>query len=194
MFQVIMCMFPGLAVIERGPELGSPTVVAIILGIVVSVTLNCVFNYILKDERSDRKQNTKNRRTVQRSVKCQEKEHHTDTGHNSEYSSTANKLRERRDKHGTDVYNYRRNDSRGISKKIIRLVGDSETACQIGDYSFWFGGETAEKYSAKEYAAVISEDTIVKEIYATLSEFGRLEDYADEYAYYAYYINEHLRK
>lgn len=82
---------------------------------------------------------------------------------------------------------------RAYRQGIIKLVGDDETVCQIGDYWFWFGGETAEAYSAKEYAACIPEDTIIQEIYKTLSDFKDTAGYEYEYLYYKYFISENLK-
>ena len=62
--------------------------------------------------------------------------------------------------------------------------------CGIGDYWFYFGGQTAEDMSASEYLANVPKDEIVKEILDTLEDFRHAPDFAEEYGYYEAFLNE----
>lgn len=62
--------------------------------------------------------------------------------------------------------------------------------CQIGEYTFYFGGQTAEDMSAAEYLADVPEDDVVKEILGALEDFRHVPDFTDEYGYYEAFLNE----
>lgn len=81
----------------------------------------------------------------------------------------------------------------GLRDGVVRLVTDpnmeSGTVCQIGEFWFYFGGETAEDMTPEEYMKCIPIDDIANEIFDALDSFKK-DDFEDEYAYYA----EVLRK
>ncbi len=76
----------------------------------------------------------------------------------------------------------------GIRAKLIQFVVDpnmeSGTVCQIGDNWFYFGGLTAEELNPEEYLSCVPEDDIVSEIFDTLDDFRKDEEFKDEYEYY----------
>lgn len=94
----------------------------------------------------------------------------------------------------------------GYKQGIIKLTTEEEycgnisandeyegVICQIGEYWFWFGGEKAEEYTAKEYKNNIPEETIIDEIFDTLSAFSEdLDTFEDEYLYYYYFLKENI--
>lgn len=86
----------------------------------------------------------------------------------------------------------------GLRKGYIKLIIDpnmeSGTVCQIGDNWFYFGGMTAEDMSPEEFSHCIPEGDIVREIYETLDDFPKHEEYQDEYAYYDAFLAEQYYK
>ena len=62
--------------------------------------------------------------------------------------------------------------------------------CSIGDYWFYFGGQSAEDMSASEYLANVPKDEIAKEILGTLENFRHDPGFTDEYGYYEAFQNE----
>lgn len=83
----------------------------------------------------------------------------------------------------------------GYNKGLIELIkspnGDG-IVCQIGDYWFYFGGETASMYDdIEEYKSVTLTSCIVNDIYETLEEFFNTGgEFEDEYLYYECYLRE----
>ena len=76
--------------------------------------------------------------------------------------------------------------------KIVDSPNDDGAVCQIGDNWFYFGGQTAEEYTAKEYKRFVPEKDIVNEIFDALDDFKDSgEEFDDEYLYYELYLNEH---
>lgn len=84
----------------------------------------------------------------------------------------------------------------GLKAGLIRLETDpnmgSGTVCAIGDNWFYFGGTTAEEMDPSEYVKNVPEEDIVFSIYDVLEDFGKHEDFRDEYLYYAYFLQERL--
>lgn len=83
---------------------------------------------------------------------------------------------------------------RGYNQGLIKLIaspnGDG-IACQIGDYWFYFGGQTAEEFDdVEEYKSVMLTSDIIKDIYEVLKEFKT--EFEDEYLYYYAYLKENL--
>lgn len=83
----------------------------------------------------------------------------------------------------------------GIRSGNVLFVVDphmeSGTVCKIGDYWFYFGGETAEEMQPAEYLRAVPMDDIVDEVYDTLEGFRmNREEFKDEYAYYEAYLIE----
>lgn len=65
--------------------------------------------------------------------------------------------------------------------------------CFIGDGWFYFGGETAERYSnVKAFRQDVTEDVILKDIYGVLEAFAASKDGELEYAYYDSYLHENI--
>lgn len=84
---------------------------------------------------------------------------------------------------------------RGIASGVVRFIVDpnleSGTVCAIGDYWFYFGGETAEHESPKEYLKHVPIEDVVGEIISVLNEFLLDEDtFGDEYKYYEAVLKE----
>lgn len=83
----------------------------------------------------------------------------------------------------------------GFHKGLVSVVdspcGDG-TVCSIGGSWFYFGGQSAEEMTAKEYLANVPEQDIAREIYDTLQEFERDEAFRDEFRYYDAYLSERL--
>ena len=69
------------------------------------------------------------------------------------------------------------------------LNGDG-AVCQIGEYTFYFGGQEAEDITAAEYLTNVPKDEIAKEILGTLEDFRHDSGFADEYGYYEAFLNE----
>lgn len=81
---------------------------------------------------------------------------------------------------------------RGIIELIISPHNDG-VVCQIGEYWFYFGGHTAERYrSVAEYKAAIPEEDIINDIFITLNDFLPNKETKDEYSYYKHYLLEKL--
>lgn len=82
----------------------------------------------------------------------------------------------------------------GYDSAVIKLISspsDNGIAAQIGDNYFYFGGHTATAYdNVDEYKDEVPKDVIVQEIFDTLNDFAKHEEYKDEYDYYSYYLNE----
>lgn len=92
---------------------------------------------------------------------------------------------------------------KGIELKVIRLEADPHgcngrgTVCAIGEYWFYFGGETAEELTPDEYQENVPMEEIIDEIFDVLEEFRKTEDFAGEYGYYLSVLFEtcaHLSK
>lgn len=92
---------------------------------------------------------------------------------------------------------------KGIESKVIRLEADPHgcngrgTVCAIGEYWFYFGGETAEELTPDEYQENVPMEEIVDEIFDVLEEFRKTDDFAGEYGYYLSMLFEtcaHLSK
>lgn len=76
--------------------------------------------------------------------------------------------------------------------KIVDSPNDDGAVCQIGANWFYFGGQTAEEHTAKEYKRFVPEKDIVNEIFDALDDFrGSGEEFDDEYLYYELYLKEH---
>ena len=78
---------------------------------------------------------------------------------------------------------------RGIARGAVRFIVDPNmgagTVCAIGDNWFYFGGETAEQESPKEYLEHVPIEDIVGDIMNVLNDFClQPETFGDEYAYY----------
>lgn len=85
--------------------------------------------------------------------------------------------------------------SQAYDKGLVRIINspDSDGAvCQIGDDWFYFGGITAEENTAESYIRHVPKENIVSEIFDTLEEFRKSEDFFDEYAYLSAFIQEQL--
>lgn len=78
--------------------------------------------------------------------------------------------------------------AKGLRSGLISLVKNPQqeigTVCQIGEYWFYFGGETAEEYDPKEFQDNVPFDDIVSEIYDTLMAFKEESPINTEYFYY----------
>lgn len=81
-----------------------------------------------------------------------------------------------------DAYN------EGLVKIIDSPFGDG-AVCQIGEYWFYFGGETAEEMTASEYVASVPKEDIINEIITALDDFYGNEMFEYEYPYYFAIIN-----
>lgn len=81
----------------------------------------------------------------------------------------------------------------GIERSAVRFVEDpnmgSGTVCQIGDNWFYFGGETAEGCTPKEYVNATPRCDLIQEVYVAL-EGLRAAGEEDEYRYYDTYLTE----
>ena len=78
--------------------------------------------------------------------------------------------------------------------KITKSPFNDGIVCQIGEYWFYFGGESASEYTnPDEYVYDMSHDEIVNDIFETLEDF-RLDriagEFVDEYNYYEAYLRE----
>ena len=73
--------------------------------------------------------------------------------------------------------------------KIIDSPHDDGTVCKIGEYWFYFGGETEAEMTASEYIANVSKENIINEIITVLDDFYGDETFEDEYGYYFAIIN-----
>ena len=80
----------------------------------------------------------------------------------------------------------------GIKEHLVEFTLDpnmgSGTVCRIGDWWFYFGGETAEEMNPDEFLKCVPEDDIVDEIFEALESFRQNEECADEYEYYDYVL------
>ena len=77
----------------------------------------------------------------------------------------------------------------------IRLVTDPNmergTVCQIGDFWFYFGGETAEEMGPEEYRQNVPAVDIAREVFDVLKCFQQDGGmFLDEYDYYEAYLRE----
>ncbi len=76
---------------------------------------------------------------------------------------------------------------RGYRNGTIYLIDcphSDGTACQIGEYWFYFGDKTTDDYTSEEYRKRVPEDEIVSNIFEALEEMRNLEDFENEYWYY----------
>ncbi len=73
--------------------------------------------------------------------------------------------------------------------KIIDSPHNNGAVCRIGEYWFYFGGETAEEMTASEYISNTPKEDIINEITTTLDDFYGCEALEDEYGYYFSIIN-----
>ena len=75
----------------------------------------------------------------------------------------------------------------GLRDGVVRLITDpnmeSGTVCQIGEFWFYFGGETAEDMAPEEYMKCVPIDDITNEIFDALDSFKK-DGFEDEYEYY----------
>ncbi len=78
---------------------------------------------------------------------------------------------------------------RGIQNGVIRFISDPNmgygTVCEIGEYWFYFGGESAEEEEPEDYVKNVPLDDLCREIFETLNDFQQDETHAEEYEYYA---------
>lgn len=91
----------------------------------------------------------------------------------------------------------------GIAKGIIRFIvepGNIEvgiktgTVCAIGEYWFYFGGQTAENESPDEFLKNADIEEVIDSIFAVLEDFRRDEDsFGAEYTYYEAILDENLK-
>lgn len=86
---------------------------------------------------------------------------------------------------------------KGYDQGIIKLVKSyfQETACQIGDFIFYFAGELANQLTPEQMKEYFTKRQIVDCIFSTLEDF-RNDDtgyFEDEYAYYESYLKENLK-
>ena len=73
---------------------------------------------------------------------------------------------------------------------VVDSPNGDGAVCQIGEYTFYFGGQEAEDMTATEYLANVPKDEITKEILGTLEDFRHDPGFADEYGYYEAFLNE----
>ena len=86
--------------------------------------------------------------------------------------------------------------TRGYDDGLVRIIdsplGDG-AVCSIGENWFYFGGMTAEEYTAAEYIKVVPKAEILREIFSVLEDFRKeAGDFGDEYMYYDSYLSERL--
>ena len=88
--------------------------------------------------------------------------------------------------------------ARGLIDGVIRLImspHEDGVVASVGEYWFYFGGQTAEECSSvEEYTAAVPFDDIVTEIYDVLDEFKDFPEFETEYRYYEAYLNESIAK
>ena len=85
-----------------------------------------------------------------------------------------------------------------LDKGVMKIVYDNlyGIVCKCGEYSFYFGGVTADEYdNVEDYLKDIPEEAIVNDVFETLNDFRRYdcdawEEYYDEYLYYVHILNE----
>lgn len=87
----------------------------------------------------------------------------------------------------------------GIDNGVVRFIVDpnmqSGTVCTIGDSWFYFGGETAEAETPKDYLEHVPVEDIVGEIMDVLNDFYAHSDtFGDEYRYYEAILREQSAK
>lgn len=92
---------------------------------------------------------------------------------------------------------------KGISQGIIRFVtepGNVEagietgTVCAIGEYWFYFGGQTAEDETPGEFIKNVDIEDVINDIFTVLEEFRTHGDvFGDEYDYYDAILDEQIR-
>lgn len=84
----------------------------------------------------------------------------------------------------------------GIKNGVIKFIVDPNmgagTVCSIGDYWFYFGGQTAEDEMPSEFLGNASIVEVAASVAAVLSDMGSSEDFSDEYLYYYYYLCESM--
>ena len=71
---------------------------------------------------------------------------------------------------------------RAYEERLMRIIDsphDDGAACKIGEYWFYFGGETAEEMTASEYVANVPKEDIINEIKTTLDDFYGEETFED---------------
>ena len=73
--------------------------------------------------------------------------------------------------------------------KIIDSPNDDGAVCKIGEYWFYFGGETAAEMTASKYVSNVPKEDIINEITTVLDDFYGDETFEDEYGYYFAMIN-----
>ena len=86
---------------------------------------------------------------------------------------------------------------KGLKNGTVKLVpanapGTPGTACKIGEYDFWFGGEEAESTTPEEYMKNVPMEEIASEILSALDAFAEdpFDDNVTEYLYYAAILEE----
>lgn len=83
----------------------------------------------------------------------------------------------------------------GYEKGIVKLIDSPHldgTVCEIGEYWFYFGGQTAEDLTAEEYKINIPEEDIINNIFAVLDD-AKYDDKPiskNEYLYYEAILRE----
>lgn len=77
-------------------------------------------------------------------------------------------------------------------QKYIDDAPDDQTLARIGNYWFYFGGETADSMGPAEYLHCVGIDDAIDEIFETLEDFEKCGDDGlfDEYQYYDAYLEE----
>lgn len=82
----------------------------------------------------------------------------------------------------------------GLVKLVCKIHPYEGIVCTIGDFWFFFGGETAEGYSSVEdFKKDIPEESFLTDIYNTLKNFEKCAHLSDEYQYCITYIKEYLQ-
>lgn len=83
----------------------------------------------------------------------------------------------------------------GIASGYVKFIVDPNmeagTVCSIGDYWFYFGGETADAQSPEEYISNTPTEEVIKNVCNALRGLREELGSEDEYLYYYYYLLEH---
>jgi len=90
----------------------------------------------------------------------------------------------------------------GISQGVIRFITEpgnikagieTGTVCAIGDYWFYFGGQTAEDETPDEFLKNADWGEVIDDIFTVLEDFRTNDSFEDEYRYYEAFLNEQLK-
>ena len=95
------------------------------------------------------------------------------------------------DKHNALVYLVTKGYKRGLVQ-IVDSPHNDGAVCKIGEYWFYFGGETAEEMTASQYTDNVPEEDIVREIVEVLEDFAKDIDFCEEFDYYISYLAERI--